>query len=88
MCFIKQELYFPTSQLTPLASESLMEGVHCTVKHEGKIYRAILDDVSDTENVRAVLPDYGFTISTSVANVSNFVNIIIHVFISQKHFYR
>ncbi|XP_026316953.1 maternal protein tudor-like isoform X3 [Hyposmocoma kahamanoa] len=60
---------FDTSKLTPLAPESLMEGVHCTVKHEDKIYRAILEDVSDTQNVRAVLPDYGFTITTPVANL-------------------
>lgn len=79
---------FLISQLTPLASESLTEGVHCTVKHEDKIYRAILEDVSDTQNVRAVLPDYGFTITTSVTNVSSFIKIIIYLFNNAIQFYR
>lgn len=70
MSYVIDEQNFSPSQLTPLAPESLTEGVHCTVKYEGKIYRAILEDVSDTENVRAVLPDYGYTITTSVTNVS------------------
>ncbi|XP_063828326.1 maternal protein tudor-like isoform X8 [Ostrinia nubilalis] len=57
---------FDTSKLTPLTAESLAEGIHCTVKHEDKIYRAILNDVSDSSKISAVLPDYGNVITTSL----------------------
>ncbi|CAH2981454.1 unnamed protein product [Chilo suppressalis] len=57
---------FDSSKLTPLASDSLADGIHCTVRHEDKIYRAILSDVSDTANIKAVLPDYGNSITTSL----------------------
>ncbi|XP_052741702.1 maternal protein tudor isoform X2 [Bicyclus anynana] len=60
---------FDFTKLTPLSADSLAEGVHCTVKHEGKIYRAILNDVSDTRNVCVVLPDYGNDITTSIDNL-------------------
>lgn len=56
-------------QLTPLTADVLAEGIHCTVKYEGKIYRAILNDVSDKDAVNAVLPDYGNSITTSLDNV-------------------
>ncbi|XP_028158036.1 maternal protein tudor-like isoform X5 [Ostrinia furnacalis] len=57
---------FDTSKLTPLTAESLAEGIHCTVKHDDKIYRAILNDVSDSSKISAVLPDYGNIITTSL----------------------
>lgn len=57
-------------QLTPLPADSLMEGIHCTVKHNDKVYRTILNDVSDTNNIEAVLPDYGNTITTTLDKVS------------------
>lgn len=57
-------------QLTPLAAESLADGIHCTVKHDDKIFRAILNDVADTNNISAVLPDYGNVITTSLDKVS------------------
>ncbi|XP_013172201.1 PREDICTED: maternal protein tudor-like isoform X2 [Papilio xuthus] len=60
---------FDVNKLTPLSAENLAEGIHCTVRHEQKIYRAILNDVSDTENIKAVLPDYGHSITTSLQNV-------------------
>ncbi|KPJ08016.1 Maternal protein tudor [Papilio machaon] len=60
---------FDVNKLTPLGAESLAEGIHCTVRHEQKIYRAILNDVSDVENIKAVLPDYGHSITTSVKNL-------------------
>ncbi|CAG4962766.1 unnamed protein product [Colias eurytheme] len=60
---------FDASKLTPLAADSLTEGIHCTVKHNDKIHRAILGDVSDTANIEAVLPDYGNTIRTSLENL-------------------
>ncbi|CAH2090850.1 unnamed protein product [Euphydryas editha] len=56
---------FDVTKLTPLAADSLMDGIHCTVKHDDKVYRAILNDVSDTNNIVAILPDYGNTITTS-----------------------
>ncbi|KAI8426044.1 hypothetical protein MSG28_005011 [Choristoneura fumiferana] len=37
--------------------------------HEGKIYRAILNDTSDPSKVCAVLPDYGNTITTTLDNL-------------------
>ncbi|XP_039755732.1 maternal protein tudor-like isoform X2 [Pararge aegeria] len=60
---------FDVTKLTPLSSDSLTDGVHCTVKHEDKIYRAILNDVSDPANIQAVLPDFGNVISTSMDNL-------------------
>ncbi|KAL0822321.1 hypothetical protein ABMA28_004423 [Loxostege sticticalis] len=57
---------FDTAKLTPLAADSLADGIHCTVKHDDKIYRAILNDVADTNNISAVLPDYGNVITTSL----------------------
>ncbi|KAJ2943611.1 hypothetical protein O0L34_g16719 [Tuta absoluta] len=60
---------FDTGKLTPLTKESLTDGVHCTVRHEGKIYRAILEDTSDPLKIQAVLPDYGFSITTQLANL-------------------
>ncbi|XP_026762848.2 maternal protein tudor-like isoform X1 [Galleria mellonella] len=60
---------FDTSQLTPLSADSLAEGIHCTLKHEGKIYRAILDDVVDTANIKAVLPDYGNSVTAPLENL-------------------
>ncbi|XP_013146687.1 PREDICTED: maternal protein tudor-like [Papilio polytes] len=60
---------FDVNKLTPLGADSLAEGIHCTVRHEEKIYRAILNDVSDTNNIKAVLPDYGHSITTSLQNV-------------------
>ncbi|CAK1585968.1 unnamed protein product [Parnassius mnemosyne] len=60
---------FDTQKLTPLGADSLTEGIHCTLKHEGKIYRAILNDISDKNNIQAVLPDYGNTITTSLENL-------------------
>ncbi|KAI5637876.1 tudor domain-containing protein [Phthorimaea operculella] len=61
---------FDTGKLTPLTKDSLTDGVHCTVRHDGKIYRAILEDTSDPNKIQAVLPDYGFSITTELANVS------------------
>lgn len=58
------------SQLTPLSQDSLTDGIHCTVKHEDKIYRAILNDTADPNKVSAVLPDYGNTITTKLDDVS------------------
>ncbi|XP_063363240.1 maternal protein tudor-like [Cydia amplana] len=60
---------FDVNLLTPLTQDTLTDGVHCTVKHEGKIYRAILNDTSDANKVVAVLPDYGNTVTTSLANL-------------------
>ncbi|XP_063535748.1 maternal protein tudor-like isoform X2 [Cydia strobilella] len=60
---------FDVNLLTPLTQDTLTDGIHCTVKHEGKIYRAILNDTSDANNVVAVLPDYGNTVTTSLANL-------------------
>ncbi|XP_059053782.1 maternal protein tudor-like isoform X2 [Achroia grisella] len=60
---------FDKSQLTPLSTDSLAEGIHCTLKHEGKIYRAILYDVADTANIKAVLPDYGNCVTTTLENL-------------------
>ncbi|XP_049706830.2 maternal protein tudor isoform X1 [Helicoverpa armigera] len=60
---------FDTSKLTPLTADSLADGIHCTLKHEGKIYRAILEDVSDPANVKAVLPDYGKSVTTALENL-------------------
>ncbi|CAG4946762.1 unnamed protein product [Parnassius apollo] len=60
---------FDAQKLTPLGADSLTEGIHCTLKHEGKIYRAILNDISDMNNIQAVLPDYGNTITTSLENL-------------------
>ncbi|XP_063382332.1 maternal protein tudor-like [Cydia fagiglandana] len=60
---------FDANLLTPLTQDTLTDGIHCTVKHEGKIYRAILNDTSDANNVVAVLPDYGNTVTTSLANL-------------------
>ncbi|CAK1544922.1 unnamed protein product [Leptosia nina] len=60
---------FDISKLTPIAAESLMEGIHCTVRDGGKIYRAILGDVSNTAAVECLLPDYGNTIKTSAENI-------------------
>ncbi|XP_026733663.1 maternal protein tudor-like isoform X2 [Trichoplusia ni] len=57
---------FDTNKLTPLNAESLADGIHCTLKHDGKIYRAILLEVADTANIKAVLPDYGMTITTAL----------------------
>ncbi|CAF4926518.1 unnamed protein product [Pieris macdunnoughi] len=59
---------FDVNKLTPIA-DRIMDGIHCTVRHEGKIYRAILGDVSDSTSVEAVLPDYGKTIRTSAENI-------------------
>ncbi|KAM3966126.1 LOW QUALITY PROTEIN: tudor domain containing protein [Aphomia sociella] len=60
---------FDSSKLTPLSTDSLVEGTHCTLRHDGKIYRAILSDVTDTANIRAVLPDYGNSITTTLDNL-------------------
>ncbi|XP_068618170.1 maternal protein tudor-like isoform X2 [Battus philenor] len=60
---------FDTKKLTPLGVDSLAEGIHCTVRNEGKIYRAVLNDVSDKNNIQAALPDYGHTITTSLENL-------------------
>ncbi|XP_047534824.1 maternal protein tudor-like isoform X1 [Vanessa atalanta] len=57
---------FDEAKLTPLTAESLLDGVHCTVKHDNKVYRAILNDVSDTDNIVAILPDYGNSITTTL----------------------
>ncbi|XP_061714858.1 maternal protein tudor-like isoform X2 [Cydia pomonella] len=60
---------FDVNLLTPLTKDTLTDGIHCTVKHEGRIYRAILNDTSDAKNVVAVLPDYGNTVTTSLDNL-------------------
>ncbi|CAG9561418.1 unnamed protein product [Danaus chrysippus] len=59
------------SKLLPLSAENLSEGIHCSVKHEDKVYRAIISDASDKDNIKADLPDYGSTITTSLSNVMN-----------------
>ncbi|CAH2039405.1 unnamed protein product, partial [Iphiclides podalirius] len=60
---------FDAEKLTPLGADSLVEGIHCTLKHEGKIYRAIINDISDKNDILAVLPDYGNSITTSIENL-------------------
>ncbi|XP_032520783.2 maternal protein tudor-like isoform X1 [Danaus plexippus] len=59
------------SKLLPLSAENLSEGIHCSVKYEGKVYRAIISDASDKDNIKADLPDYGRTITTSLSNIMN-----------------
>lgn len=61
-------------QLLPLSAENLSEGIHCSVKYEGKVYRAIISDASDKDNIKADLPDYGRTITTSLSNVRGYIN--------------
>ncbi|KAG6446593.1 maternal protein tudor isoform X2 [Manduca sexta] len=60
---------FDVSKLAPLAADSLTDGIHCTLKHDGKIYRAILEDVSDINNIHALLPDYGNTVTTTLDKI-------------------
>ncbi|XP_063547585.1 uncharacterized protein LOC134755037 [Cydia strobilella] len=48
---------YDVNLLIPLTQDTITDGIHCAVKHEGKIYRAILNDTSDANNVVAVLPE-------------------------------
>ncbi|XP_059059729.1 maternal protein tudor-like [Achroia grisella] len=57
------------SKFTPLSAGIIEEGIHCTLKYEGKIYRAILRDIADTANIKAELPDYGNNVTTTLENL-------------------
>ncbi|KAL4702431.1 hypothetical protein ACJJTC_003056 [Scirpophaga incertulas] len=57
---------FDESMLTPLTEETLVEGIHCTVRCDGSIRRAILENVADVNKIVAVLPDYGNTVTTTL----------------------
>ncbi|XP_037971215.2 maternal protein tudor isoform X2 [Plutella xylostella] len=60
---------FDATLLTPLAESSLTDGVHCTVKRDGRTHRAILTDTSDKTAIKAVLPDYGINVTTTMDNL-------------------
>ncbi|XP_072947620.1 protein tudor [Epargyreus clarus] len=58
-----------SAMLTPLAADSLAEGIHCTLRRGGRVHRAILEHVGDDGDIRAVLPDYGNTVTATLADL-------------------